>query len=328
MGERQVPAHVGTMQVEDVGVGEHRGVSVRPRQRHDDHVSLADRRAVEVGVTGRVAVDARGRRLEAYGLLHGGGEQAAVCLHLGQLVGMEEQVAYEVRDHALGRVDASEQEHRGVRHHLVQRQPSRRCHDHCGMLVGGGRELHVPAQRGERLGSARTRVAQRGDVVDRRDDAVVPLAHQRGVGVAESQRLGHREHRQRAGDGRTDLGVPGPADRLDQVGRLVLDQRAEAGMCVRGAELPHERVAMVHVCRPVGGEHARTDDPRRGEPGVVDGERGRVPEHPLRQGPSGHHPRAQRVHPRHRAHRPQVVQDRVRIGLELLDGHVPTVRAV
>ena len=116
------------------------------RDRHE--VAGADR----IGSTRRVAVDHRRRRLQPQGFLDRVHEQRGLGAHERKLIRARQQMPQRVGDHPLRRLDAAEQQHRGVRDGLLVADPARRTGEQ-GVAVG--RAQHRLAQRSEPLGAQR-----------------------------------------------------------------------------------------------------------------------------------------------------------------------------
>ena len=109
--EGDVAPRVLTPDVEPIRVGEGAGIPVGRGDRHRHEVALRDRRSAELQLTRGVAVDRRRGGLEPQRLLDRSAQQRAVLAYERQLVVVGEQVQQRVADHALGGLDAAEQEH-------------------------------------------------------------------------------------------------------------------------------------------------------------------------------------------------------------------------
>ena len=148
-------------------------------------------RAAQLDVGRRVPIDHRGGGLEAQGLLDRVGQQAGVHRHERELVRVREQVHDRVGDHALGRLDAAEEHHRGV-------GDDRRALEAAGGV--GEQRRAGPAVERRRDGGLEVRerraagcghLAAGRDLGDRGDDRVVPAQDGAGVGLGQSERVGH-----------------------------------------------------------------------------------------------------------------------------------------
>ena len=85
-------------------------------------------------------------------------------------------------------------------------------------------------------------------------------------------------------------------------------------------ERPRERIAVAAVLRAVEREHARADHPAGGEARVVDGERLRVAHHLQREVAPRDEPALERGQPRHRLPLAKARQQRMRVELQLGQG--------
>ena len=133
--------------------------------------------------------------------------------------------------------------------------------------------------------------------VDGRDDVVVPAEHLARVGVEELERFGHDIDRQRACEIATDLRMTGRPHRVDATAGHRVDPAREAVPGLGREEGLGERVAMAVVLVTVEREHARADDLRRREAGVVDGETGRIAHDGDTQVTPRHEPAVEHGHP-------------------------------
>ena len=122
VGKPNLEPDVVTPHVEPVGLGEHVGVAIGTRERDGDEVPLTERHACKLRVARHVPVDDGCGGLEAERLLDRRREQGRLGFDERLLRWIREQVQERVRDHRLRRLDAAEQEHRGVRGHLRPRQ--------------------------------------------------------------------------------------------------------------------------------------------------------------------------------------------------------------
>src|ERR671914_6659 len=210
-----------------------RGVGLQAREVHADaHVGAVCECHLQPSVLAAhvEAVDHSGRRLEPQRLLDGVRQQPAILVQERALLGIGEQVEDRVRDHALGRLDAAEQEHRGVRDHLgaLEAPGLARRGDQRRAGVAIEHRLHARAQGGEGVSAGpRDRVAGR-DAGHGVDDRVVPAEQCGRVGALETERVRDDPRRQRAGEGAAQLRTPRRLQRLDQPLGLGLDQRGEA----------------------------------------------------------------------------------------------------
>ena len=219
---------------------------------------------------------------------------------------MRQQVQDRVGDHALGRLDAAEEEDRGVGDCLVGVKPAG---------VGGHRQQGA-AQLGERLAARRADRAPGGHPRHRGDDRVVPAQDRLGVGAVEPERARDDRGRQRSGELAAQLGAPRRSDRVGEPLGLLGDDGAEARVHRRQPERRGERGAVARVLVAVEREHARPDDPRRGEARVVDRE-GRVgAQDRQREVAPRDQPGAERRDPCHRLARTQAREQRVRVRVE------------
>ena len=218
---------------------------------------------------------------------------------------MEERVG----DHRLGRLDAAEHQHGRIRHSLAHRKPA----DVDEIRFDGC------AQRCERLGTVGAGRPARLDLGHGGDDPVVPAQHLASVGGSETERVENGCDGERAGELAPQLCPPGRLERVDETVGLGCDDRLELSPHLVETEAPRERISMPVVLGPVGREHAPSHDLTRREARIVDGERLGVAHHLEREVSPGDHPSVERREPRHRLALAQAREQRVRVGLELLE---------
>ena len=228
---------------------------------------------------------------------------------------MREQVPERVGDHALGRLDAAEEEHRRIGDRLLVADPA------CGVGeqgVGIGRAQHRLAQRGEALRAGGRQPAPRGQLRHGAHDRVVPAQHALDADLLQPQRVRHHRCGQRPGEPAAQIRTRPKRGR--EARRLRLDERREPLQHRRAPERPRERLAVSRVLRAVECQHRRPHDAARGEPRVVDRER-RVVAHDLQRALAREHqPRAERGHPRDRPGvLAQAREGRVRVPLQLVE---------
>jgi hypothetical protein len=318
--ERDVLARVVPPHFEAIRVRERRRVAVGGGDRDAHELAAADAGAHQLDPGGRVPVDDRGGRLEPQRLLDRVRQQPGLLQHERELVRVGEEVPDRVGDHALGRLDAAEQEHRGVGDDPFALQAA-------GLTGRGGEErgLGLPLERradrgrqrrvGLRAGGAQ-RLAFR-DLRDRPDDLLVPPEHGPHVGVLEAEGARDDRDRQRTRESAPQIRAAVGLDRVDQPLGLLRHLLREAGPHGGEAERAGEGVAMAAVVLAVEREHARTDDLAGGEPRVLDREGRRVAHHLQREVAPGDEPPVQRGQPGHGLSLAQQREQRVRIVLEL-----------
>jgi hypothetical protein len=117
--EGQVAGGVWPADLECVRIAENPGVPVSAGQGHRDLVAGRDPGPAELCVAGRVPVDDGSGRFQPQRFLDRGRDQPAVSPHQLELAGGGEQVQHGVRDHALGGLDAAEQQDARVGDGLV-----------------------------------------------------------------------------------------------------------------------------------------------------------------------------------------------------------------
>ncbi len=270
---------LGARHVEAIGLRELRGVAVGGGDRDAHELAARDRRAPDLDIGGRVAIDERRGRLEAQRLLDRVGEHVRARVYARELGGMGEQVPDRVGDHALGRLDAAEQQHGGVGDGPLALEAAGLAHrgrqqGRAGLAIE--RRADRLRQRGVGVAAGVIQWPAGRDVGHRRDDPLIPAEHRRAVGVPDTERVRHDGDRQRPGERAAQLGVAGRRQRVDQVLGLVGDDLREARLHGTPAKRDDERLAVAAVLRPVETEHAGPDHLAGGEARVVDGERARV----------------------------------------------------
>ena len=230
------------------GSGNRRRVAVRAGQRDRDEVALGDRRAGELHVARRVAVDDRRRRLQPQRLLHGVAQQRRVGPHCAQLGRVREQVVHGVGDHALRRLDAAEQDHAGVGDHARVVSPR------ASARAASTATSHATAQTRRMLSSSSAKAAWPSAVragpprrppprrrCGRTSRARPPCRPGRDPASAPSPRP--RAARRRRGEART----PPPAGGTHQPVGLRLDELGEALPHLVEPERTGERPAVARV---------------------------------------------------------------------------------
>src|SRR5581483_1208100 len=161
-------------------------------------------------------------------------------------------------------------------------------------------------------------IAACGDVGHGGDDGVVPAEHGGRVHLREPERLAHRRDGERAGQAAPQLRPPVQRGRDEQPLRLVRDDAREPRPHGVEAERAREGRAVAGVLAAVEREHARADDLRRREAGVVDGEGVRPAHHLQGEVPPRHEPGSERRQPGDGLVRAQPRQHRVRVAVELV----------
>ena len=268
----------GRSEVETIGIREGRRIAIRARERERDEVAARDRRAAELRVARRIAVEHRRRRLEPQRLLDDGAQHALVGARPGHAPPSPEQVEERIRDHRLGRLDPAEQEHRRVRGHLLPCQPAglarRRGDERRGRIAVESGLDGRPQSARERLPAA---------AVGRRSPAVIAVtsatmsAYQPSASAGSvssspsactitSTDSGPASVARRSASPRVSIRVEQPLD-------LALHDPAEPLGHRIESKRPRERIAVAPVLVAVEGEHARADDLCGREARVVDGER-------------------------------------------------------
>ena len=301
------------------GSGNSAGSRFAPGDRDRHEVAAADRRIAEPHVAGRVAVDHRRRRLQPERLLDGAADQARVAFDERPLIGVIEQVQHRVRDHALGRLDAAEHQHRDVRDHLVaaeaaglgSRRPPR------ATTRGRGRAPARCSSASAANASVPAGVTGCPAATPVTESTIASYQPRTRVRVRVPEAEGARDDggRQRPRELAAQLRAPVRLDRVDQpLGRRLDDSREALAHRVE-PERPRERVAVTAVLGAVEREHARPDDLAGREPGIVDREGRRS-----RASPCSARSRrvtsqaAQRGEPRDRLALAQPREQRMRVG--------------
>ena len=296
LGEGQVRSGVRPRDVEGVRVGERGRVAVRGSQRHDHEVARPDLRAAQFAIGGRVAVDPARGGLEAQRLLDGVRGQRGIRRDRRPLIPVGQQVPEQAGGHALAGLDPTEHHDRGVGHHLVRGQRGSRAGQHARTVLD--RPADVAGEGIHRRPRIRADLAADRDAIDRGHDLVVPTKEHAGFRIPEPERTGHHVHRERPGEVAPDLGLAVRRQGFDQPACLELDGVGVAVGHLGLAQAPGERIAVASVLVAVERQHARTDDLRRGEPGIVDREAGCVAHHLDAQVPARDQPAVEDRHPR------------------------------
>jgi len=316
VGEGQVTGGVRPPDLEGVRIAEDPGIPVRAGQGHRDLVTGAYPGAAELSVAGRVAVDHGRGRFQPQGFLDRRRDQRGVGPYEFEFGGGGEQVQHRVRDHALGGLDPAEQQDAGVGDGLVRGERSGRV----GQQRRFGRRDDLAEAGGELAERGRARGGYPGTCrlgLDRGHDPVVPAEDLPGVGLPEAERLGHDRDGQRAGHRAAELGLAVWLDSADQAFGLGAAERVEPGVDLLRPEGAGKRGPVAGVPRAVQREHARPDDLGRGEPGIIDGERPRVPQHLDGHVIPGDQPGPEDRHPANRGGGPQPGQHRMRVRLQV-----------
>ena len=287
------------------GSGNAVGIAVGGRDRDPDEVAAPDRRAAELHVARRVAVEHRGRGLEPQRLLDRAREQApgrppparagpdaragaATALAIiPSVVSMPPNISTAALETTSSRSSpAASSRDRGderVGRVAVERRPER------------------VAQRRERRAPALAQRPALGELVDRLDDPVVPAEHDRPAacraGRARASPPPRRAGRRSCAAARSAR----PARRRRSAARsprrpsAVKRSRTASSRNGRG-----ERRAVAAVLGAVEREHARPDDAAGREARVVDRERLRRVHHLHREVAPRDEPAVEHRHPRHR----------------------------
>ncbi len=256
-----------------LGVREERRITVGRGDRDPDEVASLDGGLCEVGVGGGVAVDHGGRRLEPERLLDHGVEVRRVPLGPGQRLGMLEQVQDCVGDHPLGRLDAAEQEDRGVRNDMLVGETGIGPDRSEQRVSVGHRRLEPVAERGKGGPSLSWHLAAGGDLGHGGDDPVVPAEHVRDLALVEAERPGHDRCGQRPRERAPQLGGSVVGEAVDEALGVVRGRACEALSDRSRPEGGRERGAVAGVDLAVQAEHAGPHHLCGGEARVVDCER-------------------------------------------------------
>ena len=309
----------GPPEVEAVRVGELLRVAVGARDGDGDQFAAFDRRVAEPDVAGRVAVDHRRRRLQPQRFLDRVRHQAGVGLDQRPLLGVGEQMEHRVGDHPLGRLDAAEHEHGRIGGDLLLGEPAGGLRQQRGAGIGALGRHEARAQLLERLLAGRRHRPARRHPGHRVHDGVVPGQDGCGARALDAEGPGDDPDGQGTGQAAAQLRAPRRLERVDEPVGLGRHRPREALADGLEAKRPHERIAVPGVLVAVEGEHARSHHPARGEARVVDREGGGVAHRPQREVAPGDEPCPERGQPRDRLVGAKPREQRVRIGLELLE---------
>ena len=254
--------------VEAVGIGEGRRVAVGGRR--STRSTRSPRRIARAAERRRRASrSGRRRPPPAPGAATPRSRWAAapVGAHQRELRRRREQVQDRVGDHALGRLDAAEEHHRGVGDDLAPLEPA-------GVAAGGG-EQRGPGARSSTGSMAARRSAKAaaagvGNLAagrhfgHRGDDRVVPAEHGGGVGVAQARARASRSAAA-SGPAKARRSSAAPSGSTPSISRSTsaATTSVKRSRTACEAKRARERRAVAPVLVAVEREHARADDLRR-----------------------------------------------------------------